>query len=293
MGMRGTGRFETHSTTIKMVGWCKPISLVFFGDIHENSPMHAKEKWDEFKNKYKKAENTYFIGMGDYLDLLSASERTSMKHASLHESTESTQEKIYTNMVYEFGESISFMRGKLLCMLEGNHHLVFSDGTTTAMRLCSNLRAKYMGDCAVLRLTFQAQGNTSMSLYIGLHHGIGSGKTTGSMFNGLDQMANALEGCDIYAMGDNHKRGGVPIDRLRPTNAQNGNFNVKSRTCWLLRTGSFQLGYVKGEKSYVTDKMLQPSNLGAIKMEITPMRQRLGPRGNQEENLWFNIEVIV
>jgi hypothetical protein len=47
---------------------------------------------------------------------------------------------------------------------------------------------------------------------------------------------------------------------------------LSHRKVLLARTGSFLKGYVPGKVSYVTDRLLNPTNLGVIKIEVTPKR---------------------
>ena len=292
--MRGTGRFEIHEASITFNKWNHPVSFVFFGDVHKFAPNHADDVWKEFLEKHKNRPDTYFFGMGDYLDLMSASERASWRKGEWHESTEETLEKFYVKRVAEFCEDIKFMRGRLIGMLEGNHFLRFPDGTTTAMRMCQDLGARYLGDCAVVRTHFRSssKNNISLKMDMVLHSGIGGGRTTGASFNSLDQMANAFEGASIYAMGDNHQRGGVPTQRLYLSDNHHGEGKIKDRQILLLRTGAFLKGFVPGKASYVVDAMMRPSNLGAIRVDVTPRRRRYGPHGRDGDESWFDLEVI-
>lgn len=280
-GNRGTGIFETcKRTAIVKAG--EPLTLVFVGDVHHGSALHSEEAWRTFCNEYRNRNDCLFFAMGDFLDLLSATERSAMLATALHESTKETWEDICEKRIEEFTETIRWMRGRLVVALEGNHYIQFRDGTTTAQRILAKLnrglpdkfRASYGGDCCIVWLTLRlGKSSTPRSISLALHHGVGGGRTTGSMFNSLDQMERCVR-AEIYCMGDDHQRGGVPQQVLVPVLAHHGECIVEDRTIIKLRSGSFQRGYVKGKSSYVCDRAMRPANLGCARVIVTLVRHQ-------------------
>lgn len=289
--MRGTGRFEIARFDITCKFNAEPQGIVFFGDVHKYAPGHCDKAWSEFKEKYTGRPNTWFIGMGDFTDLMSASERAGYSSWVKHGSTEKTIEDWYAKLAEDFYKECEFMRGKLIGVIEGNHHYRFCDGTTTGMRFAQYMKCNYLGDCALICVNFHRPGNArgSHSLHIAVHHGVGSGRTTGSMFNSLDHMSNCFEGCSIYAMGDNHQRGGVPTQKLRIVGGVgNVPLQVRDNEVMLVRTGSFLRAYAKGQSDYVVDKMMKPANLGSVRVDVVPVRKRF--KGREEFD--FKMEVV-
>jgi hypothetical protein len=94
----------------------------------------------------------------------------------------------------------------------------------------------------------------------------------GSGYNTVEQMSRVFEGADIYAMGDNHQRGCIPIQTLRAVSNNRG-VDIRSHKILLLRTGAFLRGYVENKRSYVTDSLYPPSNLGWVEVNIIPRYQ--------------------
>jgi len=76
---------------------------------------------------------------------------------------------------------------------------------------------------------------------------------------------------DIGLMGHDHKKSVGMVDRLKLGDGR-ATLHLSHRKVVLARTGSFLRGYVPGSVSYVADKMLNPTNLGVVKIEITPRR---------------------
>ncbi len=84
--MTTDGLFTIHSVTIP-VKQNQPIKLIPFGDIHADSDLHAVDEWMEFIDYARKEKDAYFLGMGDYLDSWSASERHILRSGGLHDTS--------------------------------------------------------------------------------------------------------------------------------------------------------------------------------------------------------------
>ena len=54
---------------------------------------------------------------------------------------------------------------------------------------------------------------------------------------------------------------------------------MRQKTLTFARTGSFLRGYMPGQRSYVVDSGMPPTDLGVIKIEITPKRHDLAEFG--------------
>jgi hypothetical protein len=278
--MRTTGIFQTRHFTLKNWKYGRTLNLVPFGDIHRDSPSFAEEAWAKSKARWKKlaAEgDALFLGMGDYLDSYSTSERMVICDSRLHESTISNLEKNARDKVGCLSKELTFMRGHLLGVLGGNHYPQFSDGTNGDQLLANNLSTKYLGACCAIRVCFEYHGRRA-SFDIFAHHGKGGGMTAGGRLNAVEKLEKVCD-ADIFLMGDNHARGCIPTgERLRLVDTIGG-LIVKAKPTWIGRTGSFLRGYVEGQASYVVDAALPPANLGHIEFQITPIRIGSNERG--------------
>lgn len=264
--MRTDGLFTIHAATVKIRSLAEPITLVPFGDIHHDSPAHADETFDEFIRWAKKLKNPVFLGMGDYLDSYSTSERLIIGSDGLHDSTRKRNERDTMKRIDALGKRLSFMRGRVIGLLGGNHYPMFSDGTTGDMHLAKMLDARYLGVCSAIRLTV-SRANRRATVDIFAHHGKGGGTTAGGKMNAVEKLTGVCE-ADIFLMGDNHARGALPIgDKLRLMQTKCG-LRLRSRRAWIGRTGSFLKSYEPDEASYVTDRALPPASLGWISFNI-------------------------
>jgi hypothetical protein len=291
--MRTTGIFTTHNYPIFFDKYGEPIYIIPFGDVHKSSPMHCRDRWKEFLDWAKTKKRAYFIGMGDYDDLASTSERELLTNKKLHESSFKTLEQLYLDNTKKFARDIEFMRGRLIGLLGGNHYGEFQNGTNTDQKLCELLGCRYLGSNSFIRLQFQQNNKhqTRMAVDIFAHHGRGGGRTAGGSMNPVQQMGKIAE-ADIYLMGDNHQRGVIHESKLRLTQGC-GKLKLVQRKILLARTGSFLKGYEENEASYIVDAGLPPTDLGVVKIELTPRRERTHNDGVDNEDYRIDIHASI
>jgi predicted phosphodiesterase len=284
--MKTSGVFTLHRYTIKVPAYGVPVRLVIFGDVHRDSHLHAKDEWQRFLSYSKGLKNAYFLGMGDYVDSASTSERECLSRADLHESTKGDLSNLAKAKVGLLEKELSFMRGRVIGLVNGNHFFQFEDGTNTDNKLCERLGCKYLGVSSFIRVTFEVGGNNRIPFDIWVHHGAGGARLPGGSINRVDQMREHAD-ADCYIMGHDHKRGVMPATprfSLQP-GAKNG-LKLKAKQAWLIRSGSFLHAYEDGEASYNVDSARGPSSVGHVELEITLHR-----RGARDEEKNLDLEV--
>jgi len=285
--MRTTGVFTIYDYEVAEQKFGNTFYLIPFGDIHRSSPHCAVDRWLDFCNWAKSKKNAYFLGMGDYLDLASTSERPLLTHSALHESSRRTLDDMAMEYVRLIVKEMSFMKGRLIGLVEGNHYYDFIDGTTSTQRMCAMLDCKYLGVSSFVRLRVPESGNRSNTVDIWAHHGLGASRLVGGSLNRVQQMAEAAE-ADIYLMGHDHKKSVGFVNRLRLCRA-GGKLALNHRKVLMARTGSFLKGYVPEEASYIADAGLSPTDMGVVKIELTPIRKQ----GLGTENIYIDIHASV
>jgi hypothetical protein len=213
--------------------------------------------------------------MGDYDDLSSASERKLLLNDDLHESTIQTLEDLYNQNVNRLFKELSFMRGKIIGLLEGNHFGKYQTGITTTQKLAEKLGCAYLGVSAFIRLAFDSatKHETKNSIDIWAHHGMGAARLVGGSLNRVQQMVEAAE-AQIFLMGHDHKKSVGMITRLHLSGQDGTRLKVRHRKVVFARTGSFLKGYESGKASYIADRAMNPTDLGVVKIELTPRRDR-------------------
>ena len=278
--MNTDGIFTAHYVKVEAeLG--KPFKIIPFGDIHRDSDMFAHSRWQEFLKYAKKQKNALFLGMGDYTDGISTSERIVLSDHKLHDTTKNTLKDVYKGVTKTLVNELGWMRGRVIGVLGGNHYFDFGDKTTDHV-IASALGGKYLGVCGFIRLSISLKGkSTQLSLDVFAHHGKGGGVTPGGNFNTIEKMSNTAD-ADIYLMGHTHGKGCIPsTPRIKLVRSLNG-VEVKERTPWLGRTGSYLKAYESGKASYNVDAGRSACALGWIEFEVTPVRTRIGNKDTIE-----------
>lgn len=291
--MKTDGIFSTHKFEILFKNYGEPINLFLVGDIHWNSSNCDKEKFKNWCEMAKKVKNSYFLLMGDYIDSMSTSERKAYKTIEFHDQTSELISQAIRKDVDELSDIMSFMKGKVIGVIGGNHTFEFDSGITADMIIADRLKAKYLGVNGFIKLVFNyAKKGTKKggrhAYDIVAHHGLGGGRTCGASMNKLQQMANNYS-ADMIAMGHDHNRAVDYINRLE----LNQHMHFNNRRIALVRTGSFLKSYVDGKASYVVDAGLPPSDLGAVRFLLTPMREHQTHKGKRVDKRWVEPKAML
>ena len=269
--MKTTGIFSTHRYLIKCrVG--RPIKVIPFGDIHRHAPLCDVAKWHSFLDQCRAdKEDTYYLGMGDYDDLASASEREVLSSSKLHDSTRRTLEDFASDKGKALAKELAFMRGRVIGLIGGNHYFQFESGINSDQRLAEALQTRFLGVSSFIRVVLDDGHNHSAAVDIWAHHGKGAARLIGGSLNRVAQMRECAE-ADIYIMGHDHRRGAVPSGSKLHLTDHGGSLGLRYKKQWLVRSGSFLRGYVDGERSYIADAAMNPTDLGAVRLELTLKR---------------------
>lgn len=295
MSMTTTGIFTTHRYEVPSKT-NQTHRLFIFGDVHRDSELCAEERWKEFLEEGRKAgPHALFLGMGDYLDSFSTSERDILGDGNLHETTRHNLEKIAKRKCSDMAREMKFMSGRLIGLLEGNHYASFSDGTTSTQYMCNLLGCKYLGVATFVRLSFRAFGPRSarmLAFDIHAHHGKGASRLVGGSLNRVAQMFEHCD-ADLVIMGHDHKRAIIPANPRLYLHESGGQLSVKERQMWIARSGSFLAAYADGIASYNVDAARGPCNLGHVECHITPRSIRSTKKGMPHSyKSWLDVKGV-
>jgi hypothetical protein len=247
------------------------ITIVPIGDIHFNAPMFAADVFDAWCAKWKKKQNVYYVGVGDYLETLSTSERKAL--AQIHSSSREWMDSRIMEDVDKLAAKLEFTKGRWLGMLCGNHNHISADGMTITQLLAKRLDAPALGVCAAIRLILNRTNSSAHLVYdIWAHHGTGGGVLAGSTINALERWSNGLD-ADMALMGHDHKKVGIQIERLGLTGNRD-TLRPKTKTITLIRTGGFMKAYEKGKVSYLVERAARPLTLGTASAHIRLWRNK-------------------
>lgn len=231
----------------------------------------------------------WFVGMRDYIDAFSPSNRQRLKSAGFYDNANRVIEDGARHLVDQLYEVLKPSKGRWLGLLSGHHYADLRNGMTTDQLLAEKLGTNHLGDCAYIRLAFRdPKTHDAGDVLIWAHHGVGSGQSAAAPVQRLERLPASWEG-DIFLMGHMSKVAAAPLDRCFPVWPQGNGVQeprLYYRTVLLVGTGSFMKGYVEGRKegevhagTYVEKGMMRPVSLGAPVITVTP-RYKDTPRAN-------------
>jgi hypothetical protein len=202
----------------------------------------------------------WFVGMGDYIDFLSPSNRQRLAGANLYDSAQDVIDEKAHELVEEVYETLlKPTKGRWLGMLEG-HHYYEGRGSTSDQWLADMLDAQFLGTSAYIRV--EPAGKVLWA-----HHGQGNSVLPTGPLNKLYHVSHGLAGADVYMIGHTTK---VSVSRLsRPTPDWNKG-DLTHSDIFLVNTGGFSKSSIVGHRDgyiprgeYAEVKMLTPSPLSA------------------------------
>jgi hypothetical protein len=239
--------------------------------------LKAHIEWGSF------TKHALFLGMGDYVDMASPSNRRILRAAGLYDTVTEALEAKATEDINTFLNIAGFTGSSWLGLLQGHHYMEMADGNTSDMHIASALGAPFLGDSALVRIIFDKHKDVDglpVKADIWCHHGRGGGSTVAAPINYIEKLARGFS-ADIYLMGHQHKKIAAPVDELYYSRGGRLLHHTKLFAC----TGSFLKGYLANSTSegrpggtYVEKGMMTPVSLGGIVIDLGIVKEEYGDR---------------
>jgi hypothetical protein len=263
---------------IKKISKNKPIFIAPLGDIQYTSDKRAVAR-DHLKRDIDRAleAGAMFLGLGDYIDLASPSNRRRIQGAGFYDSVMEALEEQATGLCDRlYDEFLEPTKNRWIGLLEGHHFMTYRGKEeedvlmTSDMYLAKRLNTQFLGTSCMIRL--EAGKGDDDQLTIFAHHGVGSGILAGSVINRLGRVSAWVDS-DIVLMGHWTRRGAVPEQRLRLLN----NGELGDHTTQLVATGGYGRAYQERHRegiiprgNYVERFLMRPVTLGGVLISWTP-----------------------
>lgn len=223
------------------------------------------------------ALDAWFIGMGDYIDFASPSNRARLANAQLYDTAQEVIEDAASNLVEEvYRRFLEPTTGRWIGLLEGHHFFEFG-GRTSDTLLAEKLETRQLGTSCYVHLE-------PCDVTLWAHHGSGGGALPSAPLNKLYHTAAGLVGADVYMMGHTTKASAVRLSRPFPRWDRTPP-DLTHRDIYLVNTGGFSRSNVPGSKrggiprgDYAEQGMMTPSPLSSPLIRIDTTAARLEDR---------------
>lgn len=257
------------------------------GDVQYGAQGVAKERLQRHI-EWGLKNNAYFLGMGDYVDVMSPSNREAYRSVRLYDSVREAMVEKAEEHISDFLKLVKGTEGRWLGLLQGHHFFEFEDGTTSDTRIAAALKSTFLGTCAFIRLRFTRSKSSRLACIIWAHHGAGGGQKQGAPLNKLENLVAYFD-ADIYLMGHMTKKPAAPIPRIYMSD--HAPYKLLAKQKIIAGTGGWYEGYHQGSKhhggvraegSYVEKAMMSPVAIGGIVLKVRPVH---GGGGNDRLDL--------
>ncbi len=222
------------------------------------------------------AQDAFYVGLGDYIDFMSPSNRQKLMAAGLYDTAQLVMsEKAIELMETVFEKFLKPTVGRWLGLCEG-HHFFEADGNTTDMMLAEKLKTRFLGTSAFVNIP-----RADLTLYV--HHSTGGGKLPGTGLNRLYHTAAGLQGADIYIFGHDTKLSTARLSRPYPVWNTNPP-RLEHRDIWIVNGGGFAKSNIVAHRvggiprgDYAEQGLMTPSPLSApiITVDLTSQHDRI------------------
>lgn len=275
----------------------KKLKLAPIGDIQYGAQGCDLDKLERHIT-YGIRNGWRFLGMGDYVDVFSPSNRQAMVAAStkLYDSPMTMIQIAAQRQMQElFDKSLEASVNSWLGLLEGHHFAEFSDGSTSDHFLAQLLKTSFLGSAALIHVYL---GDCPVPLRIWATHGSGASVSSAGKMVHMERAGFDFN-ADIYLEGHIHRKFGIPLDCLEAvdapakrivTNAIRGegaeDIRVVAKTKLLAFTGSFLRGWVQGSESaagyargsYAEQKVMRTIPTGGLLITVEMVEEDWGWR---------------
>lgn len=256
----------------------KPVVIAPIGDI-QWSGKRGGTALDHLRRHIDAClkQDAFFVGLGDFTDFASPSNRQRLRAAALYDSAEDVIDDKALDLTLELYDlALRPTKGRWLGLVHGHHYANLKTGETTDQRLCQLLDATFLGTSAYIRLMFRYGKHMRLPVVLWVHHGCGGGMKAAAPLNKLENIAPYWD-ADVFMVGHMTKSASAPLNRIIPRWSGRGAPRLTHKKIMLVGCGGFHKGYIEGHLqgrvpmgSYVEQRMLNPATIGAPIVKITP-----------------------
>lgn len=228
----------------------------------------------------------WFLGMGDYLDHFSPSNRKALVRAQtdLYDSALELLDAMVESRALDLTKLLKSSKGRWIGAVHGDHNWTFASGEPVDHFIAQELGARYLGTAAIVRISLE-EAPDAPPLRVLVTHGRGASVSSTGKTLHLERLLSAFD-VDIVLMGHSHLKYGFPVDKLKAVTLPNGAAKLINETKILGITGSFYNGYQQNQDdaagypsgSYPEHGAMRPIPTGGILIDAKPTLEAWGWR---------------
>jgi hypothetical protein len=213
-----------------------------------------------------------FVGMGDYIDFASPSNRERLTDAKLYDTAKRVIADASKGLVDDlYRRLLKPTEGKWLGLTQGHHHHPVLLGKSKSnedltmdsdVYLAGLLKAKWLDEFGFVRLTWPGGG----VFHVVVYHGKGSSVFPWGPLNQLWRLVPNFH-ADLLLMGHQTKKAMAETDRLMFPETGD---KVRHMTVKIVGTGGWTKGYIPGRRTYISEAGLSPVALGQPMVHLRP-----------------------
>jgi len=257
----------------------KDITLVPIADVQVGAAGVDTEGFREHVQYALTQPNPRFIGVGDYTDPVSPSNRKLLRAAfvkgELYDSFEDLVREGMQNRVDEFVQLMDGTQGKVDAVLTGHHYYTYTENRggkwvlrTTDEDIADQLYADFFGApdekqpsmTITYRFPSAVAGEDKPELKVYLRHGQGGGDSFATPLNQLEKQMRGHE-ADVYIIAHHHKL--VAGKAVKLEENPDSKTLLKATDGLLLASGSWMRGFLRDKVTYAEDGQMVPLAVGA------------------------------
>lgn len=249
----------------------EPFTIVPIGDLQlmsQGIESGVTVNLKAFKRHLEYIEKTYpnplYLGMGDYIDFMSPSNRDSIKKSKIYSQSREYIDEAASQLALEFVNLVQHTKGKWLGILTGHHFYELGSGITTDQMIADRLDAPYLGRVAHITVKFRNKTKVDGHVNIWAHHGEGARKYPAGKI--VDNVAPHWPEVDLFFMGHMHESDSARIARYTVDSAG----DIVSRNSLAVVTGAWLEPHTAHAGSYIENQMLRPRATGAPVVVVEP-----------------------
>ena len=196
----------------------------------------------------------------------------------MYDTAEGVIDRAATRLEDEILEVLLPTKGRWVGLLQGHHYMEHMNGSTSDTRLAAALDAPFLGDCAIIRITFRDPKGGASIIKIWAHHGHGGGGILPTaMLNKLYHQKVRYPGVRVFMVGHVPQLGHVVTDGLDVSDK--GTPRLVHQDTHYVMCGGFSRAYQQGSEmngrpqgGYAEKAMMPPAVLGGALLTLTPER---------------------